>query len=69
MIFINNIVPAESGSAVLMTQKGEKRKMTPVFLQDVLPRLVKKLNDANDYDDDVDDHKKSIVRVKNTIGQ
>ena len=43
MIFINNIVPAESGSAVLMTQKGEKRKMTPVFLQDVLPRLAKKL--------------------------
>ena len=43
MIFINNIVPAESGSAVLMTQKGEKRKMMPVFLQNVLPRLAKKL--------------------------
>ena len=43
MIFISNIVAAESGSAVLMTQKGEKRKMTPVFLQDVLPRLAKKL--------------------------
>ena len=43
MIFISYIVPAESGSAVLMTQKGEKRKMTPVFLQDVLPRLAKKL--------------------------
>ena len=43
MIFISYIVPAESGSAVLMTQKGEKRKMTPVFLQDVLPHLAKKL--------------------------
>ena len=36
-------MPAESGSAVLMTQKGEKRNMTPVFLQDVVPRLAKKL--------------------------
>ena len=43
MIFISNIVPAESGSAVLMTQKGEKRKITPVFLQDVLPLLAKKM--------------------------